>query len=142
MLRQLDQRNTAGLTITLEWDPETDQVLVRCEDEHAGGQPVLCYPVDPRDARFAFLHPFAANPLHEPRPVDVGPTRYANDDRPPGRSVANHARTVHPAHVGGLDVTDETENNNSRRRRWYHLRPVLRSHIDLTELEYYTWWPL
>lgn len=141
MLRQLDQRNTAGITITLEWDSETDQVLVRCEDEHTDAQPLLCYPVDPHDARFAFLHPFAAKPLHEPRALDAGPSPYAND-RPPRRSVANHPPTPHPAHLAGLDVTDETENNNSRRRRWYHLWPTAQPHSNLTELEYYTWWPL
>jgi hypothetical protein len=65
MLRQLDQRNSAGLTITLEWDSDTDQVLVRCEDEHTGDQPLLCYPVEPTEARFAFLHPFTASPLRE-----------------------------------------------------------------------------
>jgi hypothetical protein len=142
MLRQLDQRNTAGITVTLEWDSETDQVLVRCEDEDTDGQPLLCYPVDPHDARFAFLHPFAASPLHEPRSLDVGPGRYANDDRPPPRSVANDARTPYSAQAADLDVDVETENNNSPRRRWYHLRPNPRQHGDLTELEYYTWWPL
>jgi len=62
MLRQLDQRNSAGLTITLQWDSETDQVSIRCEDGHTGDEPLLCYPVEPREARFAFLHPFAAMP--------------------------------------------------------------------------------
>jgi hypothetical protein len=59
MLRQLDQRESDGLIITLEWDPDTDRVQVRCEDEHMPDPVLLCYPVEPGDARIAFLHPFA-----------------------------------------------------------------------------------
>ena len=62
MLRQLDQRNSSGLTITLQWDSETDRVFIQCEDKQTGNEPPLCYPVEPREARFAFLHPFAAMP--------------------------------------------------------------------------------
>ena len=58
MLRQLDQRESDGFIITLEWDPETGRVQVRCEDEHMT-EPLLCYPVEPGDAWAAFLHPFA-----------------------------------------------------------------------------------
>jgi hypothetical protein len=57
MLRELDQRRSAGLVVTLEWDSDTDTVSVRCEHEHSDVQP-LCYPVEPHDARRAFLHPF------------------------------------------------------------------------------------
>ena len=70
MLRKLDQRNTAGMTITLEWDSATNRVFVTCVDGHAGHEPLLCYPVEPREARFAFLHPFAATPLRESRSVE------------------------------------------------------------------------
>jgi hypothetical protein len=62
MLRQLDQRICHGLTVTLEWEPDTDRLLVWCEDDRAPGQPPLCYPVAPSDARPAFLHPFAYAP--------------------------------------------------------------------------------
>jgi hypothetical protein len=141
MLRQLDQRSSAGMTITLEWDSETDLVWVRCEDEHTVDKPLLCYPVEPRDARFAFLHPFAATPLDEPRWLHEGPSPYANDDRARWLSESNQART--PGYrAADLEVTDETENTNARRRRWYHLLPILRPHIDRTELEYYMWWPV
>jgi hypothetical protein len=64
MLRQLDQRKGDGLTVTLEWDSERDRVWVRCEDETLPDQ-ALCYPVEPCDARLAFLHPFALRPLDE-----------------------------------------------------------------------------
>ena len=136
MLRQLDQRDTAGMTITLEWDSETDQVSVRCEDERTDAHALLCYPLAPHDARFAFLHPFAASPLHEPRPLDAGPSRNANDDRPPLRPVATHARTPGSADGAGIDVADETESKNSRRRRWSRLRPSPGPHSDRTELEH------
>jgi hypothetical protein len=59
MIRQLDQRQTVGLTVTLEWDSETGQVLVRCEDGGSLDRPPVCFVVAPRDARSAFLHPFA-----------------------------------------------------------------------------------
>jgi hypothetical protein len=59
MLRQLDQRESDGVTITLEWDPETNHVQIRCEDEQMPEPLLLCYPVEPRDARLAFLNPFA-----------------------------------------------------------------------------------
>jgi hypothetical protein len=59
MLRQLDQRECDGLIITLEWDPDTNGVQIRCEDEDMPDPVLLCYPVEPGDARVAFLHPFA-----------------------------------------------------------------------------------
>jgi hypothetical protein len=59
MLRQLAERQHAGLTVTLEWNSVTDQVQVRCEDERSPDRPPLCFKVDPRDALRAFLHPFA-----------------------------------------------------------------------------------
>jgi hypothetical protein len=98
MLRQLDQRNSAGIRITLEWDSDADRVFVRCEDEHAGDQPLLSYPVAPHDARFAFLHPFAANP-----------------------SVDSHAPTSDSDDVASFDGTHATKPIDGRRRRWYHL---------------------
>jgi hypothetical protein len=58
-VRELDQRHADGLTVTLEWDPESNDVRIRCEDERVADGLSLCFPVDPRDARHAFLHPFA-----------------------------------------------------------------------------------
>ncbi len=66
MLRQLDQREADGLTVTLEWDSDTGDLLVRC-DEHTTYRPRLCCRVDPQDARFAFLHPFALGTLGQIR---------------------------------------------------------------------------
>jgi hypothetical protein len=62
MLRQLDQRICHGLTITLEWEPDTDRLLVSCEDDRSPDEPPLCYLVAPADARRAFIHPFAYAP--------------------------------------------------------------------------------
>jgi hypothetical protein len=61
MFRQLDQRHNDQLTVTLEWDPATDTVQVRCED-HCSPRQSFSYSVDPQDARLAFLHPFALRP--------------------------------------------------------------------------------
>ncbi len=58
MLRELDQRTHDGLTVTLEWDSDTDRVQVRCEDQRSQDPP-LCISVEPSDARVAFMHPFA-----------------------------------------------------------------------------------
>jgi hypothetical protein len=62
MFRELDQRHAAQLTVTLEWDPDTDDVWVRCED-HRSPEESFTFWVEPRDARDAFLHPFAACPV-------------------------------------------------------------------------------
>lgn len=58
MFRQLDQRHGDSSTITLEWDPATGAVQLRYED-HASPEASFSYPVEPRDARIAFLHPFS-----------------------------------------------------------------------------------
>jgi hypothetical protein len=69
MFRQLDERHSDGLTVTLEWDATTGEVRVRCEDRHSSEES-FSYPVDPENARLAFLHPFALRPssheLHRP----------------------------------------------------------------------------
>ena len=142
MLRQLDQRNTAGMTITLEWDSATNRVFVTCVDGLAGHEPLLCYPVEPRDARFAFLHPFAATRLSKSRSVEEGPSRYANGDWLPKQSLDNHPGTSDSDYGDGLDVTDATDHSQPRRRRWFDLRPSLRPFMGLTEFDYSTWWPL
>jgi hypothetical protein len=59
MLRELEQRTGNGLTVTLEWDSDTDRLQVRCEDDRSPDDPPFCFPVEPRRARLAFLHPFA-----------------------------------------------------------------------------------
>jgi hypothetical protein len=59
ILRQLAERHHAGLTVTLEWNPDTDDVQIRCEDERSPDHPPLCFKVAPGDALRAFLHPFA-----------------------------------------------------------------------------------
>jgi hypothetical protein len=100
MLRELDQRTSHGLTITLQWNSETDRVLVRCDDEDAPGPPLLSYPVEPHDARYAFLHPFSATML------DAGNAAEQGSDRP---------------QVVGYDA-DEAEVSNDRPYRWYRLR--------------------
>jgi hypothetical protein len=47
MVRELDQRRCAGLIVTLEWDSDTDQVRVRCEDEHTPAGPRSVIPSSP-----------------------------------------------------------------------------------------------
>jgi hypothetical protein len=129
------------MTITLEWDSATNRALIACLEGHAGHEPLLCYPVEPRDARFAFLQPFAATPLRESRSVEEGPGRCANGDWLPKQSLDNQRGP--PADYGaGLDVTDATDNSKGCRRRWFDLRPSLRPFMGLMEFEYSTWWPL
>jgi hypothetical protein len=57
MLRELDRRSVASLTVTLEWDPETGRVSVSYGDDHAPGSPPIRHVVAPRNARQAFLDP-------------------------------------------------------------------------------------
>jgi hypothetical protein len=61
MFRQLDQRHSDGLTVTLEWDATTAGLRVRCEDRRSPEES-FSYPVNPDDASLAFLHPFALQP--------------------------------------------------------------------------------
>lgn len=61
MFRELDQRKADRMTVTLEWDPATGHVQVRCEADRSPDQS-FCYPVDPREAALAFNHPFAMRP--------------------------------------------------------------------------------
>ncbi len=58
MYRDLDQRTDDRMTVTLEWDPATGHVHVRCEADRFPDR-CFCYPVDPREAAVAFKHPFA-----------------------------------------------------------------------------------
>jgi hypothetical protein len=91
MFRELDQRRCAGLIVTLEWDPDSDQVQVRCEDEHTPAGPPLRYPIEPGAARSAFLHPFAFQPREG--------TKFN----------------------GAVQQAESSETTGHRRRRWYRL---------------------
>ena len=61
MFRELDQRQSDQLTVTLEWNPTTGNVQVLCEDR-CSPEASFAFLVDPRDARLAFLDPFALRP--------------------------------------------------------------------------------
>jgi hypothetical protein len=56
MLRQLDQRMTGDLTVTLLWDSETNVVLLSYEDDQEADGSFRCV-VEPSKARFAFVNP-------------------------------------------------------------------------------------
>jgi hypothetical protein len=75
MLRQLDQRQADGLTITLEWDSDTGDVLVRCEDRLGGDRRSRCSRVEPQHAGFAFLYP-AALQTWEPQDPEAQDRRW------------------------------------------------------------------
>lgn len=80
MLRELDQRRSDQLTVTLEWDPDTGDVWVRCEDRRTP-EDSFAFWVEPRQARHAFLHPFAACSIDRDRIGAAGPP--ASDDEAP-----------------------------------------------------------
>ena len=61
MFRELDQRKADRMTVTLEWDPATGNVQVRCEADWLPDES-FSYLVDPRAAALAFKHPFAMRP--------------------------------------------------------------------------------
>ena len=71
MFRELDQRHSDGLTVTLEWDPAGWEVQVRCED-HRSPEQSFKYSVDPEDARLAFLHPFTLRPSSQDSDASAG----------------------------------------------------------------------
>jgi hypothetical protein len=86
MFRELDQRHSDGITITLEWDGATGEVWVRCEDRHSPEEG-FSYSVAPGRARLAFLHPFAL------RPSTQAPGRPARDlENAPGESTKRRRR--------------------------------------------------
>jgi hypothetical protein len=55
-LRELDQRSTNGLDVTLLWSRRTGSVFVCVEDGPAGDG--FHFAVDPADALEAFRHPY------------------------------------------------------------------------------------
>jgi hypothetical protein len=61
MFRELDQRTSDRMTVTLEWDPATGEVRLRCQGDRVPAE-TLCYSVDPGEAALAFKHPFAMRP--------------------------------------------------------------------------------
>jgi hypothetical protein len=61
MFRQLDQRESDGLLVTLEWHPITGDVQLRVFDHVLPERSFECL-VDPADARLAFLEPFDMYP--------------------------------------------------------------------------------
>lgn len=107
MLRELDQRTNAGLTVTLEWDSETDHVLVRCEDDRSPDHPGIRYLVDPAGARDAFLHPF---------------TRA--DARAPAQSSPAGIADPPPEARGAIEATANPVS------RWYQRRRQPGGHAD------------
>jgi hypothetical protein len=70
MFRELDQRRSGGITVTLEWDPATGDVQVRCDADDLHEESFR-YSVDSGDARLAFLHPFALRPPGRERDLAV-----------------------------------------------------------------------
>jgi len=79
MFRELDQRTADRMTVTLEWDPATGHVQVRCEADWFPDESV-CYLVDPREAALAFKHPYAMRPAS----IDRVRSDESLDQRPPG----------------------------------------------------------
>jgi hypothetical protein len=59
-LRELDQRSSGGLEVTLLWSERTGSVFVCVEDEQTNTG--FHFAVDPADALEAFDHPYAYRP--------------------------------------------------------------------------------
>ena len=53
-LRELDSRNTNGITVTLLWSPETEETYV----EISTNESCEVFPVPAAEARQAFDHPY------------------------------------------------------------------------------------
>ena len=60
MFVELDTRETDGLTISLEWDRDTDTTQIVLTDLRASSQ--IAFPVPRRRAGDAFRHPFTYAP--------------------------------------------------------------------------------
>ncbi len=69
MFRELDQRRSGQITVTLEWEPATGNVQVRCEAD-GPAEETFRYSVDPREGRRAFLHPYALRPPSQDATLD------------------------------------------------------------------------
>ena len=114
MFRELDQRHSDRLTVTLEWDSATGNVQVLCEDRCSEAS--FAYLVDPREARLAFLHPFALRPSREDRNRSV--------------SSPDHGRVA----------------GTKRRRRWFRRPTEAEPDRDVPDegwmwWVWWVWWP-
>ena len=67
MLRELDERTSGNLRITLYWDACDDALIVAVEDFMSPERGHALIGIPPADAKLAFEHPFG----YEPR-VAVG----------------------------------------------------------------------
>ena len=62
-IRELDQRTSDGITVTLLWNTETDRVFVSVVEERHGVSFEFAVPA--ADAADAFHHPYAYGPPDE-----------------------------------------------------------------------------
>jgi hypothetical protein len=99
MFRELDQRKAHQMTVTLEWDPATGQVQVRCEADRCPDES-FCYRVDPREAALAFKHPFSMRPAS----VDSVRSDESRDRRPLG-AQGRWGRWLRPHGHARIDET-------------------------------------
>ena len=99
MFRELDQRKVDRMTVTLEWDPATGRVQVRCEDDRLPDES-FCQVVDPREAALAFKYPFAMRPAS----IDRDRSDQTSDPRPLGPE-RRWRRWLRPRGVARTDST-------------------------------------
>ena len=72
MFRELDERESNGITITLEWDDNSGQVRLRFAERPSSWHCVTCV-IDPANARRHFDDPFTVLPIGgDQRPGRVG----------------------------------------------------------------------
>jgi hypothetical protein len=101
MFRELNQRRADRMTVTLEWDPATGHVQVRCDDDRFPYES-FCYRVEPREAALAFKHPFAMRPAT----VESVPSDENRDQLPLGAQT-RWRRWLRPRGEAGTDRTPE-----------------------------------
>ncbi len=117
MLRELDQRTRDGVIVTLEWDSELDRVQLRCESEHTPSRPLFCYPVEPGDARLAFLYPFALRPRGDIASANDRLRAESDARSRPGLRRWFHAR-IEPKAASVTDASDSTGPRSDTDRSW------------------------
>jgi len=103
MFRELHQRKADRMTVTLEWDPATGHVQVRCEADRFPDES-FCYPVGPGEAAPAFKRPFAIRPAR----IDRDRSDESRDRRPPGAhrgGGVGFARGGRPRRTQTLGIT-------------------------------------
>lgn len=59
MLREIDERRSDNIRVTLYWDDEGDTLTVEVEDYRDPGCDITISGVPTADRREAFLHPYA-----------------------------------------------------------------------------------